>query len=353
MLPEGVPARDADAFAIIAAVPSRVPTPAAPASRAGGSVPRAVAGSRLRGGGFLLALSCAVIWGTQFPLAKDIYAVIDAFHVNVVRYTLALCLLVALLVWREGTAALRYEGRGRSASMVGVMGLCGSPLMVYGGLSMTRPEIVAVIVAMQPAMTAIALWLARGQRPAPFTIGAIAVAFLGVVTVVTGWRPTFLASGRELAGSLLVIGGGSTWVYYTIQLDRFAGWSTLRLSALTTLPGTAALVLVLVVARAAGLSRPPDAAGWLAAAPVLLFLAVICTFLAMLMWTRAIREIGSLNGMLLLNLLPVTTFAIGFARGQGLRPVEMLGAGIVLVALIANNLYLRARTRAAARRLLE
>ncbi len=306
--------------------------------------------NRLRGGGFLLALACAVIWGTQFPFAKDLYAVIDAFHLNVVRYIVALSLLVIALLVREGRQALRYDGRGRDAALVGVMGLCCSPLMVYGGLSLTRPEIVAVIVAMQPAMTALALWLARGQRPARFTLAAVTVAFLGVVTVVTGWRPTFLSGGRELAGSLLVLGGGCTWVFYTLQLDRFAGWSTLRLSALTTLPGTVALLVVLLVARATGLSQGPAPADWLGALPLLLYLAVLCTFVAMLMWTRAIREIGSLNGMLLMNLLPVTTFAIGIARGQGLRSVEWIGAAMVIGALIANNLYLRARAAASANR---
>jgi len=70
----------------------------------------------------------------------------------------------------------------------------------------------------------------------------------------------------------------------------------------------------------------------------------------MLMWTRAVRDIGSLNGMLLLNLIPVTTFAIGFIRGHGLQPVEAIGAALVLVALIANNVYLRIRARSLARR---
>ncbi|MET0508502.1 MAG: DMT family transporter [Burkholderiaceae bacterium] len=303
-----------------------------------------------RRSGFVLALCCAVIWGAQFPVAKDAYAVIDVFHVNVVRYGIALLLLLVLLVWREGIVALRYDGRGRSAITVGVAGLCCSPLLVYSGLTLARPEIVAVIIATQPAMTALALWITRGQRPAAFTLGAIVVAFTGVVTIITGWRPTFLASGRELTGGLMVIAGCCSWVYYTLHLDRFAGWSTLRLSTLTTLPGTLALLLALVVARLAGWSSTPDASGWRAAAPALLFLGIVCVFVAMLMWTRAVRDIGSLNGMLLLNLIPVTTFAIGFIRGHGLQPVEAIGAALVLVALIANNVYLRIRARTLARR---
>lgn len=293
--------------------------------------------------GFLLALACAVIWGSQFPIAKTAYQAVDVFHVNAIRYGGALILLLPLLLWREGPAALKTEGRGRRAWSAGLFGLCCSPMLVYGGLALTRPEIVAIIVATQPAMTALALWAARGQRPARFTLSSIAVAFFGVITVVTGWQLHFLADSREAVGGLLVICGSCAWVYYTLQLDTFPTWSSLRLSTLLTLPGTVGLVTVLVIAVLLGYATVPDAANWWHALPALAYLSLVSVFVAMLMWTRAVREIGSLNGMLMLNLIPVTTYAIGFARGHPLQPVEVFGAAIVIGALVANNLYLRAR----------
>jgi hypothetical protein len=41
-------------------------------------------------------------------------------------------------------------------------------------------------------------------------------------------------------------------------------------------------------------------------------------------------------------------FTIRFAQGQRFLPVELLGAALVIGALIANNLYLRAAHRARA-----
>jgi hypothetical protein len=52
--------------------------------------------------------------------------------------------------------------------------------------------------------------------------------------------------------------------------------------------------------------------------------------------------------MLMLNLVPVIVFTIRFAQGQRFAPVELLGAALVIGALIANNLYLRATHRARA-----
>ncbi len=76
-------------------------------------------------------------------------------------------------------------------------------------------------------------------------------------------------------------------------------------------------------------------------APQLAFLAVGGVMLSMLCWNAGTRRIGVLNAMLLQNLVPVIVFAIRFAQGQRYVAVELAGAGLVIGALAANNLYLR------------
>jgi drug/metabolite transporter (DMT)-like permease len=63
---------------------------------------------------------------------------------------------------------------------------------------------------------------------------------------------------------------------------------------------------------------------------------------AMILWNAGNQRVGALNAMLMLNLMPVIVFAIRFAQGERFLPVELAGAGLVIGALIANNLYLRA-----------
>jgi hypothetical protein len=45
--------------------------------------------------------------------------------------------------------------------------------------------------------------------------------------------------------------------------------------------------------------------------------------------------------MLMLNLVPVGVFAIEAALGRSFAAIELAGAGMVIGALAANNLYLR------------
>jgi drug/metabolite transporter (DMT)-like permease len=291
--------------------------------------------------GVALALVAVFIWAAQFPIAKSTFATVDPFHVSAIRYAVGTLLLGAFVVWRDGMGALRYYGRGLPASVLGLVGMTGSPMLVFGGLALTRPEHAAIIVALQPSITAIADWWLHGRRPARFTLGCMTAAFAGVVLVVTKGDPALALGRGELAGDLLILGGAVCWVVYTMGADSFRGWSSLKFTALTLIPGSIGLAIGTAALVPLGLARVPGPAELGAVAPELAFLAVAGVTLTMLCWNAGTRRIGALNAMLLQNLVPVIVFAIRFAQGERYVAVELAGAGLVIGALAANNLYLR------------
>jgi drug/metabolite transporter (DMT)-like permease len=66
----------------------------------------------------------------------------------------------------------------------------------------------------------------------------------------------------------------------------------------------------------------------------------------MFLWNDGLQRIGSVNAMLLLNLMPIVTFAIRALEGARFEAVELAGAAIVVGSLMANNLMLRRGGRA-------
>jgi len=299
------------------------------------------AGSGLAGG-FLLALGAVVVWGTQFPVAKSAFEVIDALHVTSIRYLLAIVLMIPLYVMREGRTAFDYYGQFWPATLIGFVGMCGSPVLVFLGLALSAPEHATVIIALQPSMTALADWLVRGRRPANFTIGCVVVAFSGVAVAVTRGDISHLFDKGEMVGNLLVFTGAACWVVYTMASERFRGWSPLRLTTLTLIPGTLGIIGITV---ALGYSRVPAMAEIASVGWQLAFLSFAGVFLGMIWWNAGTQRIGSLNAMLLLNLIPVVTFVIRYFQGHRFATAELAGGAMVIGALIANNLYLR-RARA-------
>ncbi len=291
--------------------------------------------------GLLAGLLAVLVWGLQFPIAKDVFSVVDPFHVTLFRYLIAVLILTPIVLLREGRGALAYQGMAPLVCSMGALGMSLSPLMVFYGISIAGAEHGSVIVALQPSVMAIMQWILFDKRPSRFTLICIFVAFCGVVLVVTKDGHTLQESSDAILGSVLILAGGLCWIYYTLGTERLKGWSVWRITVLTMLPGTATTLAITSGMTAAGLLALPSVENTLQVGWELLFLSLFGVVFGMLAWNFGTRRIGPLNSMLLTNLMPVVTFTYRALQGVQFARVEILGGGIVVVALVANNLYLR------------
>ena len=283
-------------------------------------------------------------WGALFSVAKRTLPVLDAFFLGSVRYAFGVLIFIGILWAAEGRSALRYGGRVLPAAFFGLIGFCGFNLLVWWGLFYTRPEHAAIIMALQTPMTALAVWLTQGKRPAPFTIGCVAAAIAGVLLVVTKGSLAGALGGGSLLGDLLVFLGAVSWVVYTMAGWHFSGWSPLRMTVLTAIPGAIGLITVNAVAIGLGFADLPSFdAVWSVKWQIAYFI-VFTVVLGVLGFNNGVKYLGALNTMLMLNLIPVIVFVIEAALGRSYAAIELVGAAVVIGALVANNLYLRSQT---------
>jgi drug/metabolite transporter (DMT)-like permease len=280
-------------------------------------------------------------WGALFSVAKRTLPVLDAFFLGSFRYSFGVMIFIAILWAAEGRHALRYGGRVLPAALFGLIGFCGFNLLVWWGLFYTRPEHAAIIMALQTPMTAIAVWLTQGRRPRPFTIGCVAVAIAGVVLVVTRGSLTGVFAGGSLLGDALVFLGALSWVIYTMAGWHFSGWSPLRMTVLTAIPGALGLVAINAAAIGLGYVELPGFDAVWSVKWQLAYFVVFTVVLGVLGFNNGVKYLGALNTMLMLNLIPVIVFAIEAWLGRSFAAIELAGAAVVIGALVANNLYLR------------
>lgn len=285
-------------------------------------------------------------WGAMFSVAKRTLPVLDAFFLGSLRYAFGVMIFIAILWAAEGRQALRYGGRLLPAAVFGAFGFVGFNLLVWWGLYFTRPEHAAIIMALQTPMTAIAVWLTQGKRPAPFTVGCIAAALGGVALVVTKGSLGGVFAGGSLLGDVLVFLGAVSWVIYTMAGWHFSGWSPLRMTVLTAIPGAIGLVAANVLAVGLGYAVWPSFDAVWSVKWQLVYFVCFTVVLGVLGFNNGVRYLGALNTMLMLNLVPVTVFAIEAWLGRSYAAVELGGAAVVIGALVANNLYLRRQSRA-------
>jgi drug/metabolite transporter (DMT)-like permease len=285
-----------------------------------------------------LAIAC---WTPLFSVAKRTLPVLDAYALGTVRYALGIALFVLLLAAFEGRRSLSFGDRFVAAVLSGMVGITGFNLFVWLGLGYTRPEHASIILALQSPLTALAVWLVHGQRPARFTLACVAAAIAGVALVITKGDPAGALAGGSLLGDGLVFLGAVSWVTYTLSASRFPGWSPLRFTVMTCIPGAVGLVIANAIALAIGAAELPSTAQLSSVAWQILYFSVCTVVLGVLGFNAGARALGPLNAMLMLNLIPLGVFAIEAALGRSFAAIELAGAAVVIGALVANNLYLR------------
>jgi drug/metabolite transporter (DMT)-like permease len=171
------------------------------------------------------------------------------------------------------------------------------------------------------------------------------MVLVGEAFVLTAGDLSRLTGGDALGNALVFI-ASLFWTAYTLGGQQFPGWSPVRYTALSCSLGWFAIVTVLAIATLAGHSRPPRADQLVAVWPQLAYIILFVSVFAILLWNMAVARLGPLNAGLFANFAPVITYLIAIAQGRLPASLELTGAAIVLIALVANN---RHQTRKARR----
>jgi drug/metabolite transporter (DMT)-like permease len=292
--------------------------------------------------GMLYMLLVIAIWGAFLPVGKSALQVVDPYWLTAMRFGTAALVFIGLLWVREGRAALSTDGQFRKILLFGSLGFAGFGVCLFEGLKLTRPEISGMILALGPIQVALFQWWRSHHRPDDFTLAAIALALVGELFVITSGDLARLSGGDALGNGLVFL-ASLFWTAYTLGGQQFPGWSPVRYTALSCSLGCFAIAVAVAIATLAGHSQPPRTDQLVAVWPQLAFIVFCVSVFGILFWNMGVAKLGPLNAGLFANFTPVITYLI--AIGQGRRPatVELLGAAIVLIALIANNRHQRSK----------
>jgi drug/metabolite transporter (DMT)-like permease len=243
------------------------------------------------------------------------------------RFTLAgllLLVLVALLEPREGRPGRRDI---LSLAGVGLVGVGANNVAFTLGVSMTTASETALIYAAVP-IWGILLGLALGlERPTPWGILGVCLAFLGVGVVIYGG----LTGSTSLLGNLLVVVATVCWGSYAVlSLPLLRRYSPLVVASYTMLfGGLGALPLALpgfLDAEWAGAS----ARAWEALAYSTL---PVATF-GFWAWQRGVSHVGANRVLIYQYLITLVGVAAGvLLLGESLTANKVLGGAIILLGV--------------------
>jgi drug/metabolite transporter (DMT)-like permease len=295
--------------------------------------------------GVVCCLIATVSWGGMFPVMTSALSVLDPFSLTAMRYMIAGVAFVGMLLIKEGGAALSLKGeRWGLAWLLGSLGFAGFGFLVFLGQKLAGPDgalTASIVMATMPMMGILVGWVLHGVRPALPTVGFILLSLAGMVLVIIRGDVMALFSANSLAACLPLLLGALAWVIYTVGAGYFPHWSAYRYTTLTTLLGLTSILAINGVLMWTGVSALPTLSQVTAVAPHLLYMALVAGFVGVLCWNVGNRIITPLNGVLFMDVVPVTAFAISAMTGVMASRVQLMGATLTAVALVFNNLYQR------------
>ncbi|WP_322087295.1 DMT family transporter [Burkholderia sp. BCC1999] len=310
----------------------------------------AVPAASAYGKGIAACVCATILMGVMFPVMTDALRYIDPFTFTSLRYLIAGTAFVVLLRIVEGPNAFRPAGESVAlAWLLGSIGFCGFGSFVFLGQQLAGDEgalSASIMMATQPMMGLLLNALVRRVAPAPVSVLFVVLSFAGVALVITrGDVIAALHEPQHYAANALIVVGALCWVVYTFGAARFTGWSALKYTTFTTCLGLTTIVavnLVLIVTH--GIAAPSWSAIH-AVLPHLAYMGPVAGFGAILLWMTGNRILGPMNGVLFMDVLPITAFIVSAATGVVPNRAQIAGAALTGIALILNNLYLRRRAR--------
>ena len=270
----------------------------------------------------VVAILVIVAWGASFPCTRLLLdAGITPTEIFVYRSEIA---YIGLLIFSK----FKIDFWGwRDELLAFLCGLTGGAMyfvLQNIALKLTLLSDVVIVIAINPLLTTIlaALFLKDEHFSLKILLSSM-VAFTGVAVVT-------LRDG--LLGNVLAFLAALSWAVYCIILKRVQGrHSTLAITRKVMIYGTICALPVMF-------SEPMSSLSTLLRSDVLanmLFLALICSMAAFLIWNFVIKKIGAIRSSNYLYLDPVISIIIGvIVLHERVGIVAVVGCTLVLLGVI-------------------
>ena len=288
--------------------------------------------------GIAALLFAASTWGAMFIVGKGVLAHVDPFWFTFIRYAIAGVLFATLLLPRGVAPWRNLHAHAATLALRGAAGFGVFSVMVLTGLAHTEPSHGAVIMATTPLTTQIVRWALDRVKPSRTTLLTMVLALAGVVTVTGVLSQATFSWTSTLHGDALILASTLAWVWYTRGAARFAQLEVVEYTALTVLAALPLLALAAVAATAFDVASAPDAYDLRVTWHAMVFVGVVASGIAILAFNFGVRTLGAVTGTAFLNFVPVSALAYGVTLGKPPTAHELVGAAMVVGALLIHTM---------------
>jgi drug/metabolite transporter (DMT)-like permease len=272
----------------------------------------------------ILILQSFMASGTHL-VAKIVVQAVDAFTLTLVRSFVAAAGIGLVMLIRGRMPSVRREDY-RLIFFLSLLVIPINQFFFLYGMRFTTPSNAALLYATTPILVLLFSHWFLGEQLTRKKIYGVVLGFIGVTLVI--FERGLDAGMHYLMGNLIISLAVLAWGLYTVYGRKLTSkYGPLDASAITLLTGT---VLFLPIGIIPALSFPYSSltpANWLQ----ILYLGIVTSVIAYLLWYYALSRIEAAKVALFANLQPIlTTLMAVLLLGQDLTPLFVIG-GIVAI----------------------
>ena len=278
--------------------------------------------------GYLAAVACTLIWGSNYSIAKRALLEIDPLAIAWARAAAGVLFFGLLLLARRDRRALP-AGLLRSAPL-GLLGIFANQLLFMSGLKRTSAAHSAILIGMLPVFVLLISAVGRQERVNALKLAGIMTAFIGVCLIALEHGAGLESS--SLQGDLLTLAGVLAFAGYTVvgkPVLRELG--PLDATALAFITGGTGILLVTAPAAARQDWQSVSVQGLVCLAAVVF----LSTILAYLLYYFAVARLDPSKVATFMYLQPIVAALIAFSLGgERLTGTFLVGGGLVLAGVL-------------------
>lgn len=280
----------------------------------------------------LLAFFVAAVWGVSFvSTSKLLDAGIQPTEIYIIRFVIAYLVILALTFRKIMSDSLKDE------VLFMICGLCGGSIYYIGentALQYTLVTNVSLLVTLSPIITVLLtkMMYKTEQLSKGFIVGSI-IAFIGVACVI--FNSSFNIEVKPL-GDLLSIFAAISFAIYCIVVKKLnARYDTLFISRKIFFYGViTALPFLTFQDHFMDFAILKEPVVWMH----ILFLGVVCSMLAFILWNEAINKLGASRASNYLYFSPVITLiASVWLLNENVSIVGYIGCALTIGGVIVSE----------------
>jgi drug/metabolite transporter (DMT)-like permease len=278
--------------------------------------------------GLLAGLGAASIWGGMYVVSKVVLVAIPPFTLITLRLTLGAATLWLVVALRGGLQLRR--GEFMTLAGIGLIGYGISLALQFVGTKLSSAGNAALVTSATPAFVLVFASVLVGEKIETRNIVALGISTLGVVLVIHPGNAK-LDPGL-LVGNVCLLLAAVTWALYSVLIGRAGHERDVYQITLAAFMGG----FVISIPGAAWETKHIGI-GTVTTGIILgvLFLGIVATALAMLLWNTAFATLPGGVASLTFFAQPVVGALLGaWLLGETITPAFVVGGVLIAAGLL-------------------